>query len=239
MAEGTPGPWLVGSAPWCGRWATSLARLGIAARAVPITDVAPPSDRVALERATSTRGDAMILLTSGYALGAVAVEALEGGRALCVGASTAARARAAGIEAVLVGDAGAEGLVAALAAQPELLREAETLGLLWLRGRDHHDGTREAFATLGVELREVEAYVMESIEAWWEGLEDGPPPPAVLVGSPRALTEVVQAGHLPEVPLLVLGRSSADRARALGLASVHVLSEPTPEALAARWKEFL
>ena len=239
MTQGTPGPWLLGSAPWCGRWARSLAQAGIAAYPVPLTDVVPPPDLEAVEHATATRGEAFVLLTSVFALDAVAKDALTGARALCVGASTATCAQAAGLDPVLVGYAGAEALAAALASRTDLLREARDVGFLWLRGREHLEATRDAFASLAVEVREVETYVMQPVAAWWEVLDGMPPPPAVVVGSPRALTEGMRAGHLPDVPLVVLGRRSADRARALGLAPVHVLSEPTPDALASRWKEFL
>ena len=215
--------WVVASTATSTRWTAALAAAGVTALALPWSLVRVDTDE-GLQRLREG-GHELVLFTSAYAPEALPAEVGAGIEAACVGARTEAAARAQGFTVTWTGDAGGDALARALLeARPGLRR------VLHLCGRDRREELRRHLEDAGVAVESVSVYAADADPAFDAAVRAAPEPACVVVGSPRALDALVEAGIHPQV-VVAPGATTADAAMALQETRVVVAARPDPEAL--------
>ncbi len=172
-----------------------------------------PRAPAALRRAAETRGMAAAVLAV---------------PAAAVGGATAAAAAAAGFAVAEVGASGGAELARRIAAGSR-----QGAIVLHARGRDHHCDLARGLVAHDVRVIGIVVYAMDAVPP-----EELPPfpaapgPAAVVVTSPRAAEAYAAAlgARMPAIPHLVMGSTTAARARELGIDAVP-LRRPTPAAV--------
>lgn len=226
-----------------GPLASALRQRGLVPAACPVLRAAPPADPRPLARAGLELSEYDWVICASVR----AVEALGQVRR---------GPWPVGVRAAAVGTATAAALERIGAPHPPLVAPRAGAGALWngLRTRDHWPGRRvlvlttpggrttlgDGFADAGADVDLVEAYRMEprsaaDIRAEWAAAD----PDAMAVGSPRAVTTIVDAVGVEEVSrlsaIVTIGETTARALRAVGIAAVvppHASFESVAETMA-------
>jgi uroporphyrinogen-III synthase len=154
--------------------------------------------------------------------------ALGGVAAAVVGDATAAAATASGFAVAEIGTSGGAELARRVAA-----RAGRGAIVLHACGRDHHRDLAAGLAAHDIRVIAVVVYAMELVPAGeLPELPAATATAAVVLTSPRAAEAYVAAlgAGIPNVPHLVMGATTAARARELGIDAVP-LRRPTPAAV--------
>lgn len=228
---GRPVVWIVASAGAAERWAGAFADAGVSGLPLAWGRVRAVGEPSALEARLCAGPWAFVLLTSPNAVSGLVPGGGSGQSAVCVGAATAAAARAVGFEVSAVGAGTGADLAATLIADRSPGR------VLWLRGRDVVSGAERRLRTAGFEVVSEVTYEVGADDDFAARVRDAPPPAAVAVGSPRGARALdsalgAAAGSVKARPALAVGSTTADALRALGFSDVRVPARPDAAELA-------
>jgi uroporphyrinogen-III synthase len=227
------------------RWAARLEEMGVPARAIPWSVIAPgpdcerANDLLRVKGGDRSNPRRLVLFTSKNAVAFLPAHAGAGWQAVAVGPETARAAVDAGFTVDVEADADPAGGFASVARQL-VARLGSDRRAIWLRGESaQREGVRILEAA-GWIVAEFVTYVAEPRLGFEASVLRAPPARAWVVGSPAAATALLGAfgargfpppGHPTRV--FVKGESTAAALRSPGRAPVEIVTD-LPDGVAAR-----